>query len=78
MNQLKIDTKLLKVLDLLHLAKLKLLDEQDITYAELHKIYNKVELVYDTIQQQKSRPEYHVINDTLNTTTNNKQIGHND
>jgi hypothetical protein len=51
---------------------------KDITYAELHKIYNKVELVYDTIQQQKSRPEYHVINDTLNTTTNNKQIGHND
>ena len=78
MNELKIDTKLLKVLDLLHLAKLKLLDEDDITYAELHKIYNKVELVYDTIQQQKSRPEYHGINGTLNTTTNNKQIGHND
>jgi hypothetical protein len=28
MNELKIDTKLLKVLDLLHLAKLKLLDER--------------------------------------------------
>ena len=55
MNELKIDTKLLKVLDLLHLAKLKLLDEEDITYAELHKIYKKVELVYDTMQQQKSR-----------------------
>lgn len=78
MIQNKIELKLLKILDLVHLAKLKLLDEEDITYAELHKIYNKVELVYDTIQQQKSRPEYHVINDTLNTTTNNKQIGHND
>ena len=78
MIQNKIELKLLKILDLVHLAKLKLLDEEDITYAELHKIYNKVELVYDTIQQQKSRPKYHVINGTLNTTTNNKQIGHND
>ena len=78
MIQSKIELKLLKILDLVHLAKLKLLDEEDITYAELHKIYNKVELDYDTIQQQKSRPEYHGINGTLNTTTNNKQIGHND
>jgi hypothetical protein len=78
MIQNKIELKLLKILDLVHLVKLKLLDEEDITYAELHKIYNKVELVYDTIQQQKSRPEYHGINGTLNTTTNNKQIGHND
>ena len=78
MIQNKIELNLLKILDLVHLAKLKLLDEDDITYAELHKIYNKVELVYDTIQQQKSRPEYHGINGTLNTTTNNKQIGHND
>jgi len=78
MIQNKIELILLKILDLVHLAKLKLLDKEDITYAELHKIYNKVELVYDTIQQQKSRPEYHGINGTLNTTTNNKQIGHND
>lgn len=78
MSDLKIDTKLLKVLDLLHLAKLKLLDEEDITYAELHKIYNKVELVYDTIQQQRSRPEYHGINGTLDTRTNNKHKGYND
>lgn len=78
MIQNKIELKLLKILDLVHLAKLKLLDEEDITYAELHKIYNKVELIYDTIQQQKNRPEYHGINGTLNTTTNNKQIGHND
>ena len=69
---MQLELKLLKILDLVHLAKLKLLDEEDITYAELHKIYNKVELVYDTIQQQKSRPEYHGINGTLNTTTNNK------
>jgi hypothetical protein len=74
MNDLKIDTKLLKVLDLLHLAKLKLLDEEDITYAELHKIYNKVELVYDTIQQQKSRPESFRVNGQL-ININNKQVG---
>ena len=74
MNELKIDTKLLKVLDLLHLAKLKLLDEEDITYAELHKIYNKVELVYDTMQQQKSRPESFRVNGQL-INTNSKQVG---
>ena len=74
MNELKIDTKLLKVLDLLHLAKLKLLDEEDITYAELHKIYKKVELVYDTMQQQKSRPESFRVNGQL-ININNKQVG---
>ena len=74
MNDLKIDTKLLKVLDLLHLAKLKLLDEEDITYAELHKIYKKVELVYDTMQQQKSRPESFRVNGQL-ININNKQVG---
>ena len=74
MIQSKIDTKLLKVLDLLHLAKLKLLDEEDITYEEMHKIYNKVELVYDTIQQQKSRPESFRVNGQL-ININNKQVG---
>ena len=74
MIQIKIDTKLLKVLDLLHLAKLKILDEKEITYKEMHKIYNKVELVYDTIQQQKSRPESFRVNGQL-ININNKQIG---
>jgi len=55
MIQNKIELKLLKILDLLHDQKVRLIEEKPVLYSSLADIHTKVEVIYDTINRSKGR-----------------------
>ena len=55
MIQNKIELKLLKILDLLHDQKVRLIEEKPVLYSSLADIHTKVEVIYDTIKRSKGR-----------------------
>ena len=55
MIQSKIELKLLKILDLLHEQKVKLIEEKLINFSSLSDIHTRVEVIYDTIKRSKGR-----------------------
>jgi hypothetical protein len=55
MIQNKIELKLLKILDLLHEQKVKLIEEKLINFSSLSDIHTRVEVIYDTIKRNKGR-----------------------
>ena len=55
MIQNKIELKLLKILDLLHEQKVRLIEEKPIQYSSLSDIHTRVEVIYDTIKTSKGR-----------------------
>jgi hypothetical protein len=55
MIQNKIELKLLKILDLLHDQKVRLIEEKPIQYSSLSDIHTRVEVIYDTIKRNKGR-----------------------
>lgn len=61
-KQLKIDLKLLTIMDLIHKQKLRVLDNKEILYSNLHDIYTRVELVYETLKENETKYESHNIN----------------
>jgi hypothetical protein len=78
MKELKFELKLLKIMELIHEQKVRLIEEKPVLHSSLQDIYMKIEILYDTIKNNQYRPEYHGINGTLDTRTNNKQKGNNE
>jgi len=62
MKELKFELKLLKIMELIHDNKLRLLDDKPVLYSSLSDIHNRVEVLYDTIKNNQYKPEYHGIN----------------
>ena len=55
MKQSKIEVKLLKILDLLHEQKVRLIEEKPVLYSSLAYIHSRVEIIYDTMKRSKGR-----------------------
>ena len=62
MKELKFELKLLKIMELIHDNKLRLLDDKPVLYSSLSDIHSRVEVLYDTIKNNQYKPEYHGIN----------------
>ena len=62
MKELKFELKLLKIMELIHDNKLRLLDDKPVLYSSLSDIHSRVEILYDTIKNNQYKPEYHGIN----------------
>jgi len=62
MKELKFELKLLKIMDLIHENKMRLLDDKPVLYSSLADIHSRVEILYDTIKNNQYKPEYHDIN----------------
>ena len=62
MKELKFELKLLKIMELLHENKVRLLENKPVLYTSIADIHNRVELIYDTIKNNQYKPEYHNIN----------------
>ena len=55
MKEIKFELKLLKILDLLHEQKVRLIEEKPVLYSSLADIHSRVEIIYDTIKRSKGR-----------------------
>ena len=62
MKELKFELKLLKIMDLIHEQKVRLIEERPVQYSSLADIHSRVEILYDTIKNNQYKPEYHGIN----------------
>ena len=62
MKELKFELKLLKILELLHEQKERLIEEKPILYSSITNIYERVEILYDTIKNNQYKPESYNIN----------------
>ena len=62
MKELKFELKLLKIMELLHENKVRLLENKPVLYTSIADIHSRVELIYDTIKNNQYKPEYHNIN----------------
>ena len=62
MKELKFELKLLKIMELIHDNKLRLLDDKPVLYLSLSDIHSRVEVLYDTIKNNQYKPEYYGIN----------------
>ena len=65
MKELKFELKLLKIMELIHDNKLRLLNDKPVLYSSLSDIHSRVEILYDTIKNNQYKPEYHGINGKL-------------
>jgi hypothetical protein len=65
MKELKLEMKLVKILEILHKQKVKLLANKKISYSSLHDVYQRVELIYDTLKNNKFKPEYYTVSGEL-------------
>ena len=65
MKELKFELKLLKIMELIHDNKLRLLNDKPVLYSSLSDIHSRVEVLYDTIKNNQYKPEYHGINGKL-------------
>ena len=78
MKELKFEMKLIKILELLHQQKERLIAEKPIQYSSISDIYNRVETLYDTIKNNQYTPEYYGVKGTMTIGTNTEQKGNND
>ncbi len=78
MKELKFEMKLIKILELLHEQKERLIAEKPIQYSSLSDIYNRVETLYDTIKNNQYTPEYYGVKGTMTIGTNTEQKGNNE
>jgi len=62
MKELKFELKLLKIMELIHEQKVRLIEEKPVLYSSLADIHDRVEVIYDTIKNNQYKPEYHGIN----------------
>ena len=58
MKELKFELKLLKIMELIHDNKLRLLDDKPVLYSSLSDIHNRVEVLYDTIKNNQYKPQW--------------------
>ena len=78
MKELKFEMKLVKILELLHEQKVRVLEEKSVSYSSLSDIYSRIEILYDTIKNNQYRPEYYGVKGTMAIRTNTEQKGNND
>jgi hypothetical protein len=78
MKELKFEMKLVKILELLHEQKVRVLEEKSVSYSSLSDIYSRIELLYETIKNNQYRPEYYGVKGTMTIGTNTEQKGNND
>jgi hypothetical protein len=78
MKELKFEMKLVKILELLHEQKVRVLEEKSVSYSSLSDIYSRIEILYDTIKNNQYRPEYYGVKGTMTIGTNTEQKGNND
>jgi hypothetical protein len=78
MKELKFEMKLVKILELLHEQKTRVLEDKPILYTTLSDIYQRVEILYDTIKNNQYTPEYYVVKGTMTIGTNTEQKGNNE
>jgi len=50
MKELKFELKLLKIMELIHEQKVRLIEEKPVLYSSLADIHDRVEVIYDTIK----------------------------
>lgn len=50
---IKVELKLHRVLNLLHKVKVKLINNKEVTLEEINNIYNRLDLIYDTMRANK-------------------------
>jgi len=62
MKELKFELKLLKIMELIHEQKVRLIEEKPVLYSSLADIHDRVEVIYDTIKNNQYRPESYSIN----------------
>ena len=62
MKEIKFELKLLKIMELIHEQKVRLIEEKPVLYSSLADIHDRVEVIYDTIKNNQYKPEYHGIN----------------
>ena len=55
MIQSKIELKLLKIMELIHEQKVRLIEEKPVLYSNLADIHSRVEIIYDSIKISKGR-----------------------
>jgi len=56
MKELKFELKLLKIMDLIHEQKVRLIEERPVQYSSLADIHSRVEVLYDTIKNNQYKP----------------------
>jgi len=78
MKELKFEMKLVKILELLHQQKERVIEEKPISYSSLSDIYSRVEILYDTIKNNQYTPEYYRVKGTMTMGTNIEQKGNNE
>ena len=78
MKELKFEMKLVKILELLHQQKERVIEEKPISYSSLSDIYSRVEILYDTIKNNQYTPEYYGVKGTMAIGTNTEQKGNNE
>jgi len=78
MKELKFEMKLVKILELLHEQKTRVIEDKPILYTTLSDIYQRVEILYDTIKNNQYTPEYYGVKGTMAIGTNTEQKGNND
>lgn len=78
MKELKFEMKLVKILELLHEQKVRVLEEKSVSYSSLSDIYSRIEILYDTIKNNQYRPEYYGVKGTMAIGTNTEQKGNNE
>ena len=78
MKELKFEMKLVKILELLHEQKVRVLEEKSVSYSSLQDIYSRIEILYDTIKNNQYRPEYYGVKGTMTIGTNTEQKGNNE
>lgn len=78
MKELKFEMKLVKILELLHEQKVRVLEEKSVSYSSLSDIYSRIEILYDTIKNNQYRPEYYGVKGTMTIGTNTEQKGNNE
>jgi len=59
---MKLEMKLLKVLDLIHNQKLRVLNKQKILYTDLHDIYSRIDDMYSIVSNNRYKPEFYEVN----------------
>ena len=78
MKELKFEMKLVKILELLHEQKTRVLEDKPILYTTLSDIYQRVEILYDTIKNNQYTPEYYGVKGAMTIGTNTEQKGNNE
>jgi len=78
MKELKFEMKLIKILELLHKQKERVVEDKPISYSSLSDIYNRVETLYDIIKNNQYTPEYYGVKGTMTIGINTEQKENND